>query len=161
MGFMISPVDIEAVVSCKKHAIERVLLLIQAKIGEYQQVLASGPQEPDVPAVPSPKAVPAKKQPQAAPPARQQAPPQQQQQHQSPPRKAAPQQPQQQAPQAGNGKQQQQSSGPVSKDTQIHELQETVDILQLKVQKLEQLLRLKNSKIDSLTKKMAELTGGQ
>ena len=151
---MISPVDIEAVVSCKKHAIERVLLLIQAKIGEYQQVLANGPQEPEQPAVPSPKAVKKQQAPAAQP--RQQPP----LQHQSPPRKAAPQQQQREAPQAGNGKQQT-SSGPVSKDTQIHELQETVDILQLKVQKLEQLLRLKNSKIESLTKKMSELTGGQ
>lgn len=42
MGFMISPVDIDAVVQCKRHAIERILLLIQSKIGEYQQTTANG-----------------------------------------------------------------------------------------------------------------------
>jgi hypothetical protein len=191
MGFMISPVDIEAVVQCKRHAIERILLLIQNKIGEYQQTTANGtngtpgvawwhgceahritshpalfvrlrlePLAPppaiatSAPKYPSPKHQPA---PQAAPAAKKAAAPKQpQQQPPSPTRKAvaAPQQQQQQQSAAiPNGK----LSG--DKDATIHDLRETVDILQLKVQKLEQLLRLKNSKIESLQKKMSEITG--
>ena len=42
------------------------------------------------------------------------------------------------------------------KDLNIRELRETVDILEIKIQKLEQLVRLKDSKIATLQAKMAQ-----
>ena len=44
------------------------------------------------------------------------------------------------------------------KDAVIGDLRETVEILQLKVDKLEQLIKLKNSKIDGLNKKVDQLS---
>jgi predicted RNase H-like nuclease (RuvC/YqgF family) len=40
------------------------------------------------------------------------------------------------------------------KDETIRELRETIDILEIKVQKLEQLVRLKDTKITALTEKL-------
>jgi hypothetical protein len=43
-------------------------------------------------------------------------------------------------------------------DRAVAELRETVDVLQLKVSKLEQLLKLKDSKIETLQGRLAKLT---
>ena len=42
------------------------------------------------------------------------------------------------------------------KDAQLQEMKETVDILEIKIQKLEQLVRLKDSKIATLQAKLAQ-----
>ena len=42
------------------------------------------------------------------------------------------------------------------KDAQLAEMRETVDILEVKIQKLEQLVRLKDSKIATLQAKLAQ-----
>ena len=42
------------------------------------------------------------------------------------------------------------------KDAQLQEMRETVDILEIKIQKLEQLVRLKDSKIATLQAKLAQ-----
>jgi hypothetical protein len=42
----------------------------------------------------------------------------------------------------------------LEKDTTISELQETIQILEMKVQKLEQLVRLKDGKIQTLVAKL-------
>ena len=42
------------------------------------------------------------------------------------------------------------------KDLNINELRETVDILEIKIQKLEQLVRLKDSKIATLQAKLQQ-----
>ena len=42
------------------------------------------------------------------------------------------------------------------KDQTIEELRETVEIMELKIKKLEQLVRLKDSKIQTLTNKLAQ-----
>lgn len=42
------------------------------------------------------------------------------------------------------------------KEQTIQELRETIDIMELKINKLEQLIRLKDSKIQSLTDKLAK-----
>lgn len=191
MGFMISPLDIEAVVGCKKHAIERILLLIQAKIGEYQLVVAQESAAAGIPTQqesPTAAAAPApvqqrKQQPQHHEEAKMQSPPAQAAQ---PARKKQPGAAQERAPpqrdqrDQGRGNVDQQdraaaapaaraaagqaaasaaSSGGGALDSTVHDLRETIDILQLKVQKLEQLLRLKNSKIASLQQKLEAATG--
>ena len=182
---MISPLDIEAVVQCKKHAIERILLLIQSKIGEYQSAQASEVVAPAAPVSPVAAAVPRHIPPpahvQPAPAAAAAPAPAAarkkaagvsvqrdlHQRHQS--------QPQVQSPQraahasaavaaASAGSHPAAAAAPIvggdrEASAAIHDLRETVDILQLKVQKLEQLLRLKNSKIESLQKKLEMATG--
>lgn len=45
------------------------------------------------------------------------------------------------------------------KDAQLEEMRETVDILEVKIQKLEQLVRLKDSKIATLQAKLAQAEG--
>ena len=45
------------------------------------------------------------------------------------------------------------------KDAQLSELAETVDILEVKIQKLEQLVRLKDSKIATLQAKLSQFEG--
>ena len=49
----------------------------------------------------------------------------------------------------------------VEKEATILELRETVEILEEKVRKLEQLRRLKDTKIGTLTQRIAELEGRQ
>lgn len=46
------------------------------------------------------------------------------------------------------------------KDVEITELKETVEIMTMKIQKLEQLLQLKEHKIDALNYKVEALTSG-
>ena len=42
------------------------------------------------------------------------------------------------------------------KEQTIQELRETIEIMELKIKKLEQLVRLKDSKIQTLTNKLAQ-----
>jgi len=187
MGFMISPLDIEAVVQCKKHAIERILLLIQSKIGEYQSAQASEVVVPAAPVSPVAAAVPRHIPPpahvQPAPAAAAAPAPAAarkkaagvgvqrdlHQRHQSQPQVQSPQRAAHvhasaAAAAAPAGSHPAAAAAPIGggdreASAAIHDLRETVDILQLKVQKLEQLLRLKNSKIESLQKKLEMATG--
>lgn len=46
-----------------------------------------------------------------------------------------------------------------SRDTQIKEMAETLEFLEMKVKKLEQLLRLKDSRIQSLSAKLQAVGG--
>jgi len=178
MGFMLSPLDIEAVVQCKKHAIERILMLMQTKIGEHQAAEAAAADRaqrtrsvsPEAPPPPPPvrhasppvAAAPAAAGKKRAPAAGSTVAGRSQQPHgrhpsDSPPAAAAA--PGGRAGAAGAGGGGSSAVASPAADASLSDLRETVDILQLKVQKLEQLLRLKNSKIAALQQKLEEVTG--
>jgi len=186
MGFMLSPTDIEAVVTCKKHAIERVLLLMQAKIAEYQRTqgghgTGTAPDALDAhvsstAAVAAVAAVPATVSPTnqtmgrkanqsqyassaAAPvPTRHRS-----IDHTHSSSSSRSSDPSSASHGHGHGPASSASSMPSASASvsspSVRDLQETVDILQLKVSKLEQLLQLKNSKIASLQARIEQLEG--
>jgi len=185
MGFMLSPTDIEAVVTCKKHAIERVLLLMQAKIAEYQRTqgghgTGTAPDALDahVSSTAAVAAVPATVSPTnqtmgrkanqsqyassaAAPvPTRHRS---IDHTHSSSSSRSSDPSSASHGHGHGHGPASSASSMPSASASvsspSVRDLQETVDILQLKVSKLEQLLQLKNSKIASLQARIEQLEG--
>lgn len=127
MGFLLSKSDIDKVTSCVPEAIERALRVVQLKLGEYSathQNLSAGHSRDS----PEQVAVRPSKMPVAI--AQQRVAPRQ-------------------------------SDGDLlaEKDSTIKELKETIEvsgrqIMELKIKKMEQLVKLKDSKIQTLTNKL-------
>ena len=141
LNYSLPRTTIDDVVNGKPGAVELVLNSLQYKMAKYRE----RKQSEDVPS-PSP--------PRHHAPAQSQSQPQQQQQHQQ--------------PKSGMKGPSPQSRRPINKaaalasvddeillekEQQIRELQETVEILELKIAKLEQLVRLKDNKIQKLLTK--------
>ena len=127
MGFLLSKGDIEKVTSCVPEAIERALRVVQQKISEYSaehQVLSAGHSKDS----PNQTAVRPAKVPVAM----------------AQPRVVA---------------RPMDTDLLAEKDSTIKEMKETIEvrstqILELKIKKLEQLVKLKDSKIQTLTNKL-------
>ncbi|SPR01347.1 unnamed protein product (mitochondrion) [Plasmodiophora brassicae] len=141
MGFAVPPQDIDDVVNARKGAVEHVLLFIRQKMGEYEtkkqkkqlQSMATGhlAQAEDVTyAAPGAMTAPNR---QASPPATY--------------GRAS-----QRCDKCANTEAMQRD-----RDEQLRKARQTSDILQLKVDKLEQLLRLKDSKIASMSAQLQAL----
>ena len=155
LGYQIPRPIIDDIVACKPGAVEGVLNVLQLKMAKYRERKANGDADSVSPSVHS------YQQPKAAQPANYQQQQQLQQQQQQAPgsgaaaskgaRGAA-------APSTGRAVNQPKQSVLATvddeilleKEQQIRELQETVEILELKIAKLEQLVRLKDNKIQKL-----------
>jgi hypothetical protein len=140
LGFTISNEEIESICLCKKGAIERLLYTVQINLGEYlEKKKKSGNEENSSPnhSLPATPMVGGSKS--AVP-----APSPSVSKHSNPLTfpSVNPQ-------------------GTHEKDVLIADLRETVDILTLKVQKLEQLVKLKNTKIVSLQEEVENLKRGK
>ena len=183
LGLQISKADITAVCNCKPNAVEKVLRHLHAKISKYMsRAEALQGQEPlssMAPAPTDPRAGAVSAEPRLdyhpahrSPPRRQQPPPSA---APGPGPEAYPQQPPQQPqpataalPAAGGGggnraaidalelQRQVDTEILIEKEQTIQELRETVEILELKVKKLEQLVRIKDSKIHAMHGKLVE-----
>ncbi|CAM9230044.1 unnamed protein product [Ectocarpus fasciculatus] len=149
IGFQLTKSQIEDIVSCRTGAIEYVLNTLQFKMAKYRERRAQrqmrsprnsgsdvgSPMSHQSPAQPSPAVQPREEQRRAAP------------------RAAAPVA----APKSNSKAPKPTVKASVSeeilveKEQQIRELQETVEILTLKISKLEQLVRLKDNKILKLS----------
>lgn len=143
LGYQIPRPVIDDIVACKTGAVEGVLNILQLKMAKYREKKANSDGDSVSPTVVSNKDPRSQQQPVS----------QQQQYHQ--------QQQQQQQPKSARGAP---STKPallkavddeilLEKEQQIRELQETVEILELKIAKLEQLVRLKDNKISKLMAK--------
>jgi len=144
LGYQIPRPVIDDIVACKTGAVEGVLNILQLKMAKYREKKANSDGDSVSPTVVSTKDPRSQQQPVS----------QQQQYHQL-------QQQQQQQPKSARGAP---STKPallkavddeilLEKEQQIRELQETVEILELKIAKLEQLVRLKDNKISKLMAK--------
>ena len=144
LGYQIPRSVIDDIVACKTGAVEGVLNILQLKMAKYREKKANSDGDSVSPTVVSNKDPRSQQQPVS----------QQQQYHQL-------QQQQQQQPKSARGAP---STKPallkavddeilLEKEQQIRELQETVEILELKIAKLEQLVRLKDNKISKLMAK--------
>ena len=142
LGYQIPRPVIDDIVACKTGAVEGVLNILQLKMAKYREKKANSDGDSVSPTVVSNKDPRSQQQPVS----------QQQQYHQ---------QQQQQQPKSARGAP---STKPallkavddeilLEKEQQIRELQETVEILELKIAKLEQLVRLKDNKISKLMAK--------
>ena len=138
MGFQLNKEEVEAIVGCTPQAVERMLLHLQQQMARYgarQQAeptpapVGSKPYKP--PPKPEPRAPTVPRAPGAA-----------------------------RAKAASNATAGETDDAMQSllaeKDAQLHEMAETVDILEVKIQKLEQLVRLKDSKIATLQAKLQQ-----
>lgn len=141
LGYQIPRPVIDDIVACKTGAVEGVLNILQLKMAKYREKKANSDGDSVSPTVVSNKDPRSQQQPVS----------QQQQYHQQ----------QQQQPKSARGAP---STKPallkavddeilLEKEQQIRELQETVEILELKIAKLEQLVRLKDNKISKLMAK--------
>jgi len=135
MGLQLNKEEIDALCNCTAQAIERTLSKLQEAMSRYGKKQSEAPQESA--REQKPYKPPAKPTPRAPTVAR--AP----MDHRT---KAA-------APAEPNDATQLLLA---EKDSQLVELQETVDILEVKIQKLEQLVRLKDSKIATLQAKLQQ-----
>jgi len=163
MGFHVQKDELESLVNCKPQAVERMLQKLQQQMARY------GARKAEEKDTPTPDAAPTGAVKQYQPPAK-------------PPAKA-PTVPR--APAAGRAKgagaagvdarrvdpsmarldamgyeDEDQQQHNAEKDAQIAELRETVDILEVKITKLEQLVRLKDSKIMTLQGKLQQAQAG-
>jgi len=150
MGFQLTKEEIDALANCQPQAVERMLKKLQQNMAKYgarkqeeEQNGGGAPQsargEYQPPPKPPPRAPTVPKAPGAARAAARAAP-------------------------TGGG-----SPGGAAdetlqallaeKDAQLGEMVETVDILEVKIQKLEQLVRLKDSKIATLQAKLSQAEG--
>jgi len=147
LGYQIPRPVIDDIVACKTGAVEGVLNILQLKMAKYREKKANSDGDSVSPTVVSNKDPRSQQQPVS----------QQQQYHQL----QQQQQQQQQQPKSARGAP---STKPallkavddeilLEKEQQIRELQETVEILELKIAKLEQLVRLKDNKISKLMAK--------
>ena len=157
MGFQISQQEVNDVVKSKAGCIERVLLMLRDKLFRYRESGRSGTPATGGGGKRGNRADPRRggRRGGAGPAVPNEG------------KRADRRQGQGQSPQQdrqGWQQQQQQRSGPIQggvdpailseKEETIQELCETVEILELKVKKLEQLVRLKDSKIQTLTAKL-------
>jgi len=141
LGYQIPRSIIDDIVACRPGAVEGVLNVLQLKMAKYREKKANSDSESVSPSVLS------YQQPKSAQ--------MQQQQQQAP---ATQQQPRSAKGPATNPKPALLKAVDdeilLEKEQQVRELQETVEILELKIAKLEQLVRLKDNKI-------AKLMGGK
>lgn len=148
IGFQLTKSQIEDIVNCRTGAVEYVLNTLQFKMAKYREKRAqrqmrggsdAGSPVSQGPAQhsPSPAAVQPREEPRRAAPAKATAP------------AAAPRS----SVKAAKPSVKESVSEEIllEKEQQIRELQETVEILTLKISKLEQLVRLKDNKILKLT----------
>ncbi len=126
MGFQVSRQDIDRVVNCMPEAIERVLRLVQLKV-ESTQITDYKNRTPQ-------RSV-TEETPQRRP---------------SPRRDAGGFS----NPTMGSNFSASDSQALAEKEQIIHELKETIEIMELKIKKLEQLVSLKDGKIQTLTNKL-------
>ena len=141
LGYVISRETIEDIVNAKAGVIEGVLNTLQIKMAKYREKKAAGDDNSSVQRESAPPASSASKPPVSEPVVRQN-------------NRAAP------TPAAAHAPQRNQNQKNVvasvdeelllEKEQTIRDLQETVEILELKIAKLEQLVRLKDSKIQKL-----------
>eukprot|EP00967_Tisochrysis_lutea_P092303 scaffold133009_cov33-Tisochrysis_lutea.AAC.1 len=146
MGWQLRAEELEAIVNCTPMAVEKMLKQLQARLAKFGQRKSEGGGEP------------MQQQHRAAPPTGDYT--------RATPRTAAPAPPprrqpnQHAAPASGIAQMGLGGSGVqellAEKDHNIQELRETVDILEIKIQKLEQLVRLKDSKIATLQGKLQQ-----
>lgn len=141
LGYVISRETIEDIVNAKAGVIEGVLNTLQIKMAKYREKKTAGDDNSSVQRESAPPASSASKPPVSEPVVRQN-------------NRAAP------TPAAAHAPQRNQNQKNVvasvdeelllEKEQTIRDLQETVEILELKIAKLEQLVRLKDSKIQKL-----------
>lgn len=141
LGYVISRETIEDIVNAKAGVIEGVLNTLQIKMAKYREKKAAGDDNSSVQRESAPPASSASRPPVSEPVVRQN-------------NRAAP------TPAAAHAPQRNQNQKNVvasvdeelllEKEQTIRDLQETVEILELKIAKLEQLVRLKDSKIQKL-----------
>mmetsp|Transcript_79886 Transcript_79886/g.93365 ORF Transcript_79886/g.93365 Transcript_79886/m.93365 type:complete len:212 (-) Transcript_79886:59-694(-) len=127
IGFQLSKNDIDTVVNCAPEAIERVILFVRSRIDKYLENLEN-------------KQDPAPEMPK-----------QRQFQYNQ---KVIDEQ-NEYMPEQNQVLQSNQGGGAL-RDQTIVELKDTIEILELKIKKLEQLLKLKDSKIQTLQNKLAQ-----
>lgn len=142
LGYQIPRPLIDDIVACRPGAIEGVLNALQLKMAKYREKKINGDADSVSPSIPSyqqPKNQPANypQQPNSAPKSAKSAP--------SSAGRAMPTQPTKPSILATVD-----DEILLEKEQQIRELQETVEILELKIAKLEQLVRLKDNKIQKL-----------
>ena len=145
MGFQLQKEELDALCNCTPQSVERMLLQVQTNMAKYG---ARQNEAPDSARSAAPSSKPYKPPPKPTPraPTVPKA-----------PRGAVGVRPPQQT---GGGESDDAVQGLLAeKDAQLQEMAETVDILEVKIQKLEQLVRLKDSKIATLQAKLQQHEG--
>jgi hypothetical protein len=150
LNFVIPKETVEDIANCKPGVVEHVLNSLQFKMAKYREKKPSSPREDD----PSPRTV----APQGGRDRRYEQPPpaatrgaavSEKGEIRNAPRQSQPLQPQQSKNKASVMASVDEEIL-LEKEQQIRELQETVEILELKIAKLEQLVRIKDNKIQKL-----------
>jgi len=154
LGFSITDTDIKMIVANQRGVIERILILARDKLALYQERQSRGGNSPGR------RLSPGRRSPRGRSPGRggkRGASPPRSKSRASPPRGNSPGRgrPADGKASISGGRMQAQME---QKDIIIQDLRETVDILQNKVKKLEQLMFLKNEKIKSLTSKLDQMS---
>jgi hypothetical protein len=135
LNFQLTKQDIENVISCQPEAIEKVLRVIQIRLEKYFEKSKMDADADNSPLKPSQKYG------------------QQQQQYQENVNSNAPQY---NPKMMNSGSSNDPEAIIQQRDGTIQELKETVEILELKIKKLEQLIKLKDSKIQTLQNKLSQ-----
>jgi hypothetical protein len=150
LNFVIPKETVEDIANCKPGVVEHVLNSLQFKMAKYREKKPSSPREED----PSPRAVAPqggrdRRYEQQPPAAARGAAVSERSEIRNVPRQSQPLQPQQPKNKASVMASVDEEIL-LEKEQQIRELQETVEILELKIAKLEQLVRIKDNKIQKL-----------